>query len=184
MNSPARYSSEVRDRAVRLVLEHQGEHDSQWSAIISVASKLSGARRRRYASGCAKPNATAGSVRGCAAMNASGRRSWSARTVSCAERTRSCARHRRICLPSADNNTAIRPSGARPPREMMLLFIDAYRGRYGVGPLCAQVPIAPSTYSTHKAREVEPERAPARVRRDGWLCGEIRRAGLAGRRRW
>ena len=40
MNSPTRYSPEVRDRAVRLVLEHQGEHDSQWSAITSVASKL------------------------------------------------------------------------------------------------------------------------------------------------
>ena len=40
MNSPARYSPEVRERAVRLVLDHQGEHDSQWSASISVASKL------------------------------------------------------------------------------------------------------------------------------------------------
>ena len=40
MNSPARYSPEVRERAVHLVLEHQGEHDSQWSAITSVESKL------------------------------------------------------------------------------------------------------------------------------------------------
>ena len=42
MNSPARYSPEVRDRAVRLGLEHRGEQDSQGSAIPSVASQLGG----------------------------------------------------------------------------------------------------------------------------------------------
>ena len=40
MNSSTRYSPDVRDRAVRLVLEHQGDHDSQCSASTSVASKL------------------------------------------------------------------------------------------------------------------------------------------------
>ena len=40
MNTSARYSPEVRDRAVRPVPEHQGDHDSQWSAITSVSSKL------------------------------------------------------------------------------------------------------------------------------------------------
>ena len=35
-----RYSPEVRARAVRMVVEHQGDHDSQWSAIVSIASKI------------------------------------------------------------------------------------------------------------------------------------------------
>jgi transposase len=39
------YPEEVRDRAVRLVLESQSEHGSQWAAIVSVADKLFGARQ-------------------------------------------------------------------------------------------------------------------------------------------
>jgi transposase len=35
-----RYSPEVRERAVRLVLEHQGEYDTQWGAISSIAGKI------------------------------------------------------------------------------------------------------------------------------------------------
>ena len=36
----ARYSPEVRARAVRMVLDHQGDYASQWSAIVSIASKI------------------------------------------------------------------------------------------------------------------------------------------------
>jgi transposase len=34
-----RYPAEVRERAVRLVLEHRGEYESEWAAICSIAEK-------------------------------------------------------------------------------------------------------------------------------------------------
>lgn len=35
-----RFAPEVRDRAVRMVLEHQGDHATQWAAISSIAAKI------------------------------------------------------------------------------------------------------------------------------------------------
>ena len=40
MGRPSTYSPEVRERAVRLVSEHRGDHRSEWAAICSVAEKL------------------------------------------------------------------------------------------------------------------------------------------------
>jgi len=57
----------------------------------------------------------------------------------------------------------------------MVSFIDDHRGAYGVEPICAVVPVAPSTYYEHKARQADPTRLPARAQRDAVLKGEIRR---------
>ena len=48
----------------------------------------------------------------------------------------------------------------------MAVFIDANRDASGVEPICAVLPIAPSTYHAHKARQVDPTRRPGRVVRE------------------
>jgi transposase len=40
MDRQTRYPKEVRERAVRLVFEHEREYPSQWAAITSIATKL------------------------------------------------------------------------------------------------------------------------------------------------
>jgi transposase len=40
MSKSTRYSPEVRERAVRMVFEHQSEYPSQWQAVVSIATKI------------------------------------------------------------------------------------------------------------------------------------------------
>ena len=40
MGRKSKYPAEVRERAVRLVFEQQGQHESQWAAIESIATKM------------------------------------------------------------------------------------------------------------------------------------------------
>jgi putative transposase len=57
----------------------------------------------------------------------------------------------------------------------MVSFIDEHHAECGVESICAQLPIAPSMYYEHKARQANPERLPLRLRRDRALATEVRR---------
>ena len=45
----------------------------------------------------------------------------------------------------------------------MVAFIDQHRDTYGVEPICAVLPIAPSTYFVHKAQQQDPTTRSARA---------------------
>jgi len=54
------FSAEVRDRAVRMVFDQQGQHASQWEAIHSISAKI-GCPAEAFASGCGRAGWTMGS---------------------------------------------------------------------------------------------------------------------------
>lgn len=57
----------------------------------------------------------------------------------------------------------------------MVAFIDQHREAYGVEPICAMLPMAPSTYYAHKACAADPSRRSARAQRDAVLRHDIQR---------
>ena len=57
----------------------------------------------------------------------------------------------------------------------MIAFIDDNRGAHGVEPICAVLPIAPSTYHKYVAERRDPSRLSARARRDLALKPEVAR---------
>jgi putative transposase len=57
----------------------------------------------------------------------------------------------------------------------MIDFVDEHRAIHGVEPICRVLPIAPSTYHAHAARRADPDKLPARARRDTVLKVEIER---------
>lgn len=57
----------------------------------------------------------------------------------------------------------------------MISFIDDQREAHGGEPICKLLPIAPSTYFLHKARQRDPAQRSARARRDAGLAEKISR---------
>jgi hypothetical protein len=54
-------------------------------------------------------------------------------------------------------------------------IIDQHRDRFGVEPICAVLPIAPSTYFAHAARRADPNLRCDRAKRDAELIPEVQR---------
>ena len=57
----------------------------------------------------------------------------------------------------------------------MVQFIDDHRDTFGVEPICAVLPIAPSTYHRHRQQHLDPARRSRRARRDDALRPAIQR---------
>ncbi|HET9328883.1 MAG TPA: IS3 family transposase [Candidatus Eisenbacteria bacterium] len=164
MPRASRFSPEVQDRAVRMVLEREGEHGSKWAAIKSIAEKI----------GC-----TAETLRRWVAQAERDQGRQPGLTTDERQRLKHLEREnfelRRANEILKKASALFRPGGARPPSEVMVRFIDEHRAAYGVEPICEVLPIAPSVYYQHKVWQAQPEKRPARMKRDEELRGHIRR---------
>ncbi|MCK1632166.1 IS3 family transposase [Bradyrhizobium sp. 162] len=159
-----KFSPEVRDRAVRMVLDHAGEHPSRWAAVTSIAAKI----------GCT-PQTLHDWVK--KAEIDSGQRAGVPTEM--AEKLKALERENRELRQA---NEILRKAsayfcdgGARPPVQAMIAFIDDHRGAHGVEPICKVLPIAPSTYHAHVAKRRDPAKLSARARQDAALKIEVRR---------
>ncbi|MGN3153251.1 IS3 family transposase [Escherichia coli] len=165
MTKNTRFSPEVRQRAIRMVLESQDEYDSQWAAICSIAPKI----------GCTPETL----------------RVWvrqHERDTGGGDGGLTSAEHQRLKELERENrelrrsNDILRQAsayfcegGVRPPLEKMMPLLDKLREQYGVGPVCSELHIAPSTYYHCQQQRHHPDKRSARAQHDDWLKREIQR---------
>ena len=159
-----KFSSEVRARAVRMVLDHEGEHASRWAAVSSIAAKI-GCTAQTLHEWVKKAERDSGVRAGVPTDVAT--------KLKALERENRELRQANEILRKASGLFC--PGGARPPVQAMIAFIDDHRQAHGVEPICRVLPIALSTYHAHVAKRVDPSRLSARDRRDAALKEEVRR---------
>ncbi|MEO0387030.1 MAG: IS3 family transposase [Pseudomonadota bacterium] len=159
-----KFSPEVRERAVRLVLETEVQHPSRWQAVMSIAAKI-GCTAQTLNEWIKKAEVDSGRRAGIPTEMAD--------KMKALERENRELRQANEILKKA--SAYFCDGGARPPVQVMVDFIEAHRGAHGVEPICAVLPIAPSTFYDHLQKRADPARRSDRARRDEALRPEIRR---------
>ncbi|WP_145912061.1 IS3 family transposase [Blastochloris viridis] len=159
-----KFSPEVRERAVRMVLDHEAEHPSRWAAVVSVATKI-GCTPQTLNEWIRKTEVDAGKRVGVP--------SDVAEKLKALERENRELRQANEILRKA--SAYFCDGGARPPVQDMIAFIDDHREVHGVEPICKVLPIAPSTYHDHVAKRADLAKLSARAKRDQALRPEIAR---------
>ncbi|HAH0194947.1 TPA: IS3 family transposase [Escherichia coli] len=165
MTKNTRFSPEVRQRAVRMVLESQDEYDSQWAAICSIAPKI----------GCT-PETLRVWVRQHERDTGGGDGGL---TTAERQRLKELERENRELRRS---NDILRQASAYFAKaefdrlwKKLMPLLDKLREQYGVGPVCSEQHIAPSTYYHCQQQRHHPDKRSARCQRDDWLKREIQR---------
>ncbi|EFU2972747.1 IS3 family transposase, partial [Escherichia coli] len=152
-------------RAIRMVLESQDEYDSQWAAICSIAPKI----------GCT-PETLRVWVRQHERDTGGGDGGL---TSAERQRLKELERENRELRRSNDilrqASAYFCEGGVRPPLEKMMPLLDKLREQYGVGPVCSELHIAPSTYYHCQQQRHHPDKRSARAQHDDWLKREIQR---------
>jgi transposase-like protein len=164
MTRPSRFSPEVRERAVRMVVEHEAAHDSQWAAITSIAEKI----------GC-----TAETLRKWVrqAERDQGRRPG----LTTEERQRLKQLERENFELRRANEILKKAAAFFAQAELDAERNDDAVHRHAPGRIRGRADLrcavdCPVLYYERRARRHNPERRPQRVRRDERLSRQIQRA--------